>query len=47
MIAVYKAAITLASSAMRPFASAVVLNLATHIEGLELPPFSPYVISTI
>jgi len=32
---------------VRPFADPVSLNLQSHIEGLEMPPFSPYVIASI
>jgi hypothetical protein len=32
---------------VRPFAEPVSMNLQSHIEGLEMPPFSPYVIDAI
>jgi hypothetical protein len=32
---------------IRPFAEALSMNLETHIEGLEMPPFSPYAIDAI
>jgi len=32
---------------MRPFAESLSMNLETHIEGLEMPPYSPYAIDSI